>query len=177
MNRRPARPGVHGANPVRGRSEFGKQLSMKQKIKHIYGVLERQFRVHFEECQGRPGSLGDRLLERLECRLDNVVYRSGIASSRSMARQMVGYNFFVVNGKRMDIPSYEVKSGDIIEVKTTKAGKNIFTLRTENIKGAKAPHWLEVNADKLTIKVVGMPKREDIGVTVDPQLVVEYYSK
>lgn len=178
MVRRPYAPGVHGQNPSRGRSEFGRQLSMKQKIKRLYGVLERQFRHHFEESKLRQGATGDLLLQRLECRLDNVVYRLGFASSRTAARQLVGHKFFTVNGKRMNIPSYEMKVGDVVTLKTSKEEKTLTKNRIELLKNKKdVPHWLSLDADKLEGKILALPSREDVGISVDAQMVVEYYSK
>ncbi len=178
MVRRPYAPGIHGQNPSRGRSEFGRQLSMKQKIKRLYGVLERQFRHHFEESRLRQGATGDLLLQRLECRLDNVVYRLGFASSRTAARQLVGHKFFTVNGKRMNIPSYEAKIGDVITLKGSKENKVVTKNRVEVLKNKNdVPHWLALDAEKLEGRVLALPSREDVGISVDAQMVVEYYSK
>lgn len=176
--RRPYAPGVHGHNPSRGGSEFGRQLAMKQKIKRLYGVMERQFRNHFDEVRNVPGVTGDQLLGRLERRLDNVVYRLGFASSRVLAKQLVSHKMFEVNGKRMNIPSVQVKVGDIITLKTTKKEKTYFKNLLETLKNNKdVPHWLELDTDKMTGKVVALPNRQDVGVQVDAQMVVEYYSK
>ena len=176
--RRPYAPGVHGQNMRRGGSEFGRQLAMKQKIKRIYGILERQFRHHFEESKLREGATGDLLLERLERRLDNVVYRLGFANSRNQGRQIVSHKFFTVNGKRMNIPSYEVRVGDIITLKASKENKMYVKNQLEILKNKKdVPHWLTLNAEKLEGTVVARPSREDVGIGVDAQMVVEYYSK
>lgn len=178
MVRRPYAPGAHGQNPSRGRSEFGRQLSMKQKIKRLYGVMERQFRHHFEESKLRQGATGDLLLQRLECRLDNAVYRLGFAPSRIAARQLVGHKFFTVNGKRMNIPSYEVRIGDVIALKASKEEKTVTKNRMEVLKNKNdVPHWLALDAEKLEGKVLALPSREDVGISVDAQMVVEYYSK
>ena len=120
MVKRPYAPGMHGKKPTRGKSEFGIQLSAKQKIKRIYGVLEKQFRKHFDEVKNKPGVTGDLLLQRLEMRLDSIVYRSGIASSRNQARQIVNHGLVNINGKKADIPSLKVKPGDEIIVKKNK---------------------------------------------------------
>jgi small subunit ribosomal protein S4 len=178
MVRRPYAPGIHGHNPTRGRSEFGRQLAMKQKIKRLYGVLERQFRHHFEESQMRQGATGDLLLQRLECRLDNVAYRLGFAASRTAARQLVSHKFFTVNGIRMNVPSYEMKVGDVIALKSTKASKTYTKNQIELLKNKKdVPHWLVLDAEKLEGKVLALPTRGDVGISVDAQMVVEYYSK
>ncbi|MEK9151601.1 MAG: 30S ribosomal protein S4 [Patescibacteria group bacterium] len=178
MVRRPYAPGIHGHNPSRGGSEFGRQLAMKQKIKRLYGVMERQFRHHFDEVRKSPGITGDQLLSRLERRLDNVVYRLGFAVSRAQAKQLVSHKMFEVNGKRMNIPSFEVRAGDMIVLKQNKKGKQFFKNQEEILKNKKdVPHWLALDADKLTGKVLAMPAREDVGVRVDAQMVVEYYSR
>lgn len=178
MTRRPYAPGVHGQNPSRNKSEFGRQLAMKQKIKRIYGVLERQFRHHFEESQERKGATGDLLVERLERRLDNVVFRLGFANSRSQARQLVGHQYFTVNGKRMNVSSYEVCVGDVIALKATKTGKSIMKTQEEILKNKKdAPHWLHLDTEKLEGKMIALPTKSDVGVFIDAQAVVEYYSK
>lgn len=178
MVRRPTPPGIHGAAKSRQASEFGRQLAMKQKIKRVYGVMERQFRKHFEEVKKRKGIVGNELLGRLERRLDNVVYRLGLASSRSLARQLVSHKCFLVNGKRMNIPSVELKVGDVIAVKPSKQDKEYFKTLSETIKTKKGtPAWLSLDTVKLEGTVISLPSRGDVEVNVDPQLVVEYYSK
>jgi len=178
MVRRPYAPGVHGHNPSRGGSEFGKQLAMKQKIKRLYGVMERQFRHHFEEVQKVPGITGDQLVSRLERRLDNVIYRLGFASSRAQAKQLVSHKMFSVNGTRINIPSYEVRLGDVVELKSNKKEKQFFKNQEEILKNKKdVPHWLELNVTKQSGKMIAMPSPQDVGVRVDAQMVVEYYSK
>jgi small subunit ribosomal protein S4 len=151
---------------------------MKQKIKRIYGVLEKQFRKHFEEIENKPGITGDLLLGRLETRLDNVVYRMGFASSRSLSRQLVNHGMVKVNGKKVDIPSYEVKAGSIISLMETKAEKNYFKNQLPILKNKKDfPSWIAFDFQKLEGKVISSPTREEIGVNVDPQMIVEYYSR
>jgi small subunit ribosomal protein S4 len=178
MTRRPYAPGVHGQNARRSSSEFGRQLAMKQKIKRIYGVLERQFRHHFEEASKLSGITGDQLLSRLERRLDNVVYRLGFAASRAQARQLVGHKMFEVNGKRQNIASAEIKVGDVIKIKVSKQEKNYWKNLAETLAAKKdVPHWLVLDIAKGEGKVIALPTREDVGVSVDPQMVVEYYSK
>ncbi|MCW1888787.1 MAG: 30S ribosomal protein S4 [Candidatus Moranbacteria bacterium] len=178
MSRRPYAPGVHGQNARRSSSEFGRQLAMKQKIKRIYGVLERQFRHHFEEASKLSGITGDQLLSRLERRLDNVVYRLGFATSRAQARQLVGHKMFEVNGKRQNVASAELKVGDVIKIKVTKAQKNYWKNLSESLAAKQdVPHWLFLDAAKGEGKIIALPTREDVGVSVDPQMVVEYYSK
>lgn len=178
MVRRPYAPGVHGHTPSRNQSEFGRQLSMKQKIKRIYGVLERQFRRHYDEAQKQKGVTGDMLLSRLERRMDNVVYRLGFAPSRTLGRQLVSHKMFTVNGKRVNIPSFEVQVGDVIRLKDTKREKEYVKNQLETIQAKKdVPAWLELDAKNLEGRIVGLPAREDVGVNVNPQMVVEYYSR
>ncbi len=178
MVRRPYLPGIHGHTPKRGGSEFGRQLAMKQKIKRLYGVMERQFRHHFEEALKEKGITGNQLLSRLERRLDNVVYRLGFAASRTQARQLVSHKMFAVNGTRLNIPSSAVKIGDVITLKPNKKDKGYFKTQGEILRNKKdVPHWLELDAEKLEGKVVALPTRDDVGVNVDVQMVVEYYSK
>lgn len=176
--RRPYAPGVHGKGISRSLSEYGKQLAMKQKIKRIYGVMERQFRKHFEEIQNKPGITGDLLLERLEMRLDNVVYRLGFAPSRALARQLVSHKAFAVNGKMLNAPSAKVNVGDVISVRELKKEKAYFKNQWEALKNRQdIPSWLELDADKQQGTVKATPSRDSIGISVDPQVVVEYYSK
>ncbi len=178
MVKRPYAPGVHGKKPTRGKSEFGIQLAAKQKIKRIYGVLEKQFRKHFEEVRNKPGVTGDLLLQRLEMRLDSIVYRSGIASSRSQARQLVNHGLVKVNGRRADIPSMEVKPGDEISVKENKLEKRYFKNLKQVLKNKKDfPGWLEVNTSGMKTKILRVPERDEMGINVDAQVVVEYYSR
>ncbi|MFZ2187541.1 MAG: 30S ribosomal protein S4 [Candidatus Moraniibacteriota bacterium] len=178
MVRRPYAPGIHGHTPSRGGSEFGRQLAMKQKIKRLYGVMERQFRHHFDEVRKTPGITGDQLISRLERRLDNVVYRLGFAASRAQAKQLVSHKMFSVNGTRVNIPSYEIRVNDVITLKDNKKEKQFFKNQEEILKNKKdVPHWLALDAEKQTGRVLSMPAREDVGVRVDAQMVVEYYSK
>lgn len=178
MVRRPYAPGVHGKNGGRGASEFGRQLAMKQKIKRIYGVLEKQFRKHFEEVRNKKGVAGDLLLIRLEKRFDNVVYRMGLASSRAQARQMITHGLFAINGKKMDIPSASVRIGDVVSIRAEKMEKKSIAPIRESLKSKKNfPVWVEVDGKKLSGMVKADPTRADIDANVEPQIVVEYYSK
>jgi small subunit ribosomal protein S4 len=178
MIRKAYAPGMHGKTVSKGQSEYGKQLAMKQRIKRIYGILEKQFRKHYEDVSRRQGVAGDLLLARLEMRLDSVVYRLGFASSRALARQLVSHRAFRVNGRLLSIPSAEVKVGDVVSLSTTKAGKEYFkNKKTEIVNKKDVPTWLELDSASFSGKVVGKPTRTDIGIHVDPQAVVEYYSK
>jgi small subunit ribosomal protein S4 len=179
--RRASVPGVHGKNKKTsksGMSEYGMQLMAKQKIKRMYGILERQFRKHFDEIRNKPGVVGDLLISRLELRLDNVVYRINFASSRAQARQIVNHGLITVNGRKVDIPSFKVKVGDTISINPFRKEKKYFknlnqTLRNKN----NFPNWVSFDQEKLEGKIVNIPTRIDSGVNVDVQMVVEYYSR
>jgi small subunit ribosomal protein S4 len=178
MIRKAYAPGVHGKKMGRGLSEYGKQLAMKQRIKRIYGVLEKQFRKHFDDIKGKEGITGNLLMMRLEMRLDNVVYRMGLASSRSAARQMVGHGLIKVNGRRLTIPSAIVKIGDSVKVNETKKEKKYFKEIAGALKNKKdTPSWISVDAANFEGKILSTPDVASIGVNADPQLVVEYYSR
>ncbi|PJA87051.1 MAG: 30S ribosomal protein S4 [Candidatus Moranbacteria bacterium CG_4_9_14_3_um_filter_42_9] len=171
-------PGVHGKKVTRNLSEYGTQLALKQKIKRIYGVFEKQFRKHFEEVRGKSGSTGDLLLSRLEMRLDNAVYRLGFASSRAQARQLVSHGLVIVNGKKKTIPSAAVKVGQIISISQRKMKKNYVNNLVPVIKNKKDfPAWLSFDGQKLEGKVISLPGKNDTGINVDAQVIVEYYSR
>lgn len=177
--RRAYAPGVHGKKMVRGnKSEYGVQLAAKQKIKRIYGVFEKQFRKHFDDVKNKQGIVGDLLLERLEKRLDNVVYRLGFASSRAQARQLVNHGLISVDGKKMTIPSAEVKIGNIISINSFKKDKQYFKNMDQVMKDKKDfPSWISFDASKLEGKITNNPTKDEIGINVDAQVVVEYYSR
>ncbi len=176
--RKPYAPGAHGKKVSRGLSEYGKQLAMKQKIKRIYGVMEKQFRNHFDEIKNKPGVTGDLLLQRLEMRLDNAVYRMGFASSRANARQLVNHGLFMIDGKRVDVPSCKVRIGNAVSINPNKANKNYFKNQLVVIKNKKDfPSWIQFDAVNLCGKIISAPDRDSIGINVDPQMVVEYYSR
>ncbi len=178
MVKRDYAPGIHGKKKRRGASEFGMQLAVKQKIKRIYGVLEKQFRNHFEEIRNKKGVTGDLLLARLELRLDNVVYRMGLASSRSAARQLVNHGMITVDGKKVDIPSFEVKIEQTIGVNPNKKEKVYFKKLAETLKNKKDfPSWIRFDYKKSEGKIINFPRRDDIGINVDAQVIVEYYSR
>jgi len=178
MVRKAYAPGMHGKKMTRGQSEYGTQLAVKQKIKRIYGVLERQFRRHFEEVQNKKGITGDLLLARLEMRLDNTVYRIGFGNSRAQARQLVNHGLIYVNGRKVTIPSFEVKVGDIVSVNQHKKEKKYIKEITQAVKNKKdVPDWITFDPDKMESKISNKPSRDQIGVNVDAQVVVEYYSR
>ncbi|NLM73538.1 MAG: 30S ribosomal protein S4 [Clostridiaceae bacterium] len=174
--RRPYAPGQHGAQKKK-LSGYGLQLREKQKAKRFYGILESQFRKYFEMANRKKGITGEILLQLLESRLDNVVYRMGFATTRAEARQLVTHAHFVVNGKKVNIPSYLVKVGDEIAV-SEKGRKSPRFKEILDITGSKVvPKWLEVDQENLKGKVVALPEREDIDLNVQETLIVELYSK
>ena len=158
-------------------SEYGMQLKEKQKAKFIYGVLEKPFRNYYKRADNMKGMTGENLMRILESRLDNVVFRLGLARTRRESRQVVGHKFILVNGKCINIPSYQVKAGDVIEVKESKRTMTRFKEIAEANSRHLVPDWLEYDADKMTGKVLELPKREQIDVPVDEMLIVELYSK
>jgi len=171
-------PGMHGKKMSRGLSEYGTQLAIKQKVKRIYGILEKQFRRHFEEIKGKKGIKGDLFLTRLEKRLDNVIYRMGLAVSRSLSRQMVNHGLIYVNGRRVNIPSFEVKIGQIISINPNKKGKNYFKNLEQILKNKKDfPSWINFDWQKGEGKIIRNPERSDIGIDLNVQTIVEYYSR
>ena len=170
-------PGQHGRLRKAKMVGYGVQLREKQKVKRIYGVLEDQFRRYFEQAdRTRGGITGETLLQLLERRLDNVVYRMGLGTSRAQARQLVRHGHFLVNGKRVDVPSYSLKSGDTVVVRETSRQNPTILHATEEVKGRGIPEWLSLEGE-LGGKVVSMPTREQINLPVQEQLIVELYSK
>ena len=176
VTRRNYAPGEHGQGKKK-LSEYGTQLREKQKTKSFYGVGEKQFRKYFEMAESKKGITGENLLQILESRLDNVIYRVGFGTSRAQARQLVNHGHFDVNGVKTDIPSYLVKPGDVITVRENK--KDSKTLK-ENVEANNArpiPEWLEKNNEKLEAKVLRLAAREDVDLPVEEHLIVELYSK
>jgi small subunit ribosomal protein S4 len=176
FERRPTPPGQHG---VRRRKvgDFGLQLREKQKIRRVYGVLERQFRNYFREAQTHQGVTGEWLLRSLELRLDNVVYRMGLASSRAQARQLVGHGHLAVNGRPTNIPSFQLKPGDRVEVREGRRSREPFKLAKESLKSHQAPEWLTVDAATLSGTISASPSRDQMPLDLNEQLVVEFYSR
>jgi small subunit ribosomal protein S4 len=173
-------PGEHGrmARFRRRRpSDYSRQLREKQKTRRIYGVLERQFRRYFREAERQTGLTGENLLSLLESRLDNVVYRLGFADSRSQARQLVQHGHFVVNGRRMRVPSYIVNPKDTIIVRKGSRKRTYFKERADQLDEGAVPTWLSLDAKNMTARMTQVPGREDIDLTVDEQLIVEFYSR
>ncbi len=176
LDRRPYAPGQHGQRRTKV-SEYGQQLKEKQKIKHYYGVLEKQFRKFFKEANRQEGSTGENLIKLLERRLDNVIYRMGFATTRRFARQLVTHGHIVVNGRKVNIPSYIVKEGDRIEIRE-KSKKNPQILRALELTAQTgiAP-WVDVDKEKMVGVFQRIPEREEVNIPVEERLVVELYSK
>ena len=177
VERRAYPPGQHGQGRRQRLSEYGLHLREKQKLRRIYGVLERQFRRHFEEAARRKGVTGENLLIVLESRLDNVVYRLGFAPSRPAARQLVMHGHFEVNGKKVDIPSYLVKPGDTIAVRERSRNVRLIKESLEASKSRGVVEWLELDAENMTGRVKSLPSRDQIDVQVEEHLIVEHYSR
>jgi len=176
FERRPSPPGQHG---VRRRkvSEYGVQLREKQKVRRVYSVMERQFRNYFTSAESRPGVTGENLLRMLESRLDNVVFRMGFATSRAQSRQLVTHGHFQVNGRATNVPSFQVKPGDRIEVRESRRAREPFKVAKETLRSHQAPDWLSIDAAKLSGTVNQPPRRDQMPLDLNEQLVVEYYSR
>jgi len=177
IERRAYAPGEHGKSRRIKETNYGMQLREKQKARRMYGILERQFRNYFEKAAEAKGVTGEVLLQMLERRLDNVVYRLGFAANRNMARQLVRHGHFLVNGRKVDIPSYLVKPGDEVLVREKSHKLLVITNALEARKGQSAPAWLDVNPDRFTGRVLSVPTRESIPTPISEQLIVELYSK
>ncbi len=169
-------PGMHGEKGGR-MTEYGRQLRAKQKVKRLYGIRERQFARYYEESARQSGVTGDNLLFLLERRLDNVVHRLGFAPSRRSARQLVSHTAFEVNGKKVNVPSYSVKAGDVIRVRDSKQGNKYFSNLKKSLTNKNLPDWLSLDPKKLEAKIVSLPTKTDIDLSADMQLIVELYSR
>lgn len=173
---RPYPPGMHGRARTKD-SEYSLQLREKQKARYAYGVLEKQFRRYYEEANRVSGRTGDVLLQILESRLDNVIYRAGFASTRRQARQMVSHGHILVNGQRVNIPSFRVTQHDIIDVAPKSVNATPFVIARETFGEREVPAWMEVRPNKMRILIHQLPTREQITIDVQEQLIVELYSK
>lgn len=176
MEKRSYAPGQHGQRRSK-QSEYGLQLREKQKARRIYGVLEGQFETYFNKAERKKGVTGENLLVLLESRFDNIVYRAGFASSRNQARQFVRHNHFTLNGNKANIPSMELKVGDVIQLKENSKNSALIKELADNLGSKNPPAWLELDVDNLSAKVVRMPSKEDIDIPVEEQMIVELYSK
>jgi small subunit ribosomal protein S4 len=176
VERRKYPPGQHGQRGGK-MSDYGIQLRAKQNVKRTYSVLERQFRKYFYEAEKRKGVTGEILLQFLEIRLDNIIFRMGFALSRNQARQLVGHKHFMVNGRVVNIPSFRVKPGDVIEVREKSKSVPVISESIKSVERRGVPEWLEVEGSAFKGKVLHVPSREEIPVPVQEQLIVELYSK
>jgi len=176
FDRRPYPPGQHGQRRMKF-TEYGVRLREKQKVRRIYGVLERQFRRHFEAAEKRPGLTGENLLMVLESRLDNVVYRMGLADSRAQARQIVRHGHITVNGHKTDIPSFSARPGDEVGIVPSSRSSEYFQTAQQQLPRKQVAPWMAVNAGSLTGRMERMPSRDELGLDLNEQLIVEYYSR
>jgi small subunit ribosomal protein S4 len=177
IDRRAYAPGQHGQARAKKPTEYGLQLREKQKARRLYGVMEKQFRHYFDEAARRKGVTGENLLVLLERRLDNVIFQLGFASSRPEARQLVNHGHFTVNGKRVDIPSYSVRVGEVVAVKEGSKSSSRMKQILENLGTRSVPGWLSLDANAATGTVVSLPTREDIQLPIQEHLIVEKYSR
>lgn len=179
MAKRAYGPGEHGQSGMRSKlSQYAVQLREKQKVKRMYGLLEKQFARVVQEAERRPGVSGEIMLQLLELRLDNAIYRLGFAPSRQGARQLVTHGHFMLNGHRVDIPSIQLKNGDEITVRPKSAGNEYFKVTKETLSANQPQNrWLSLNATKMIAKVTGLPAREDIDADIQEQLIIEFYSR
>ena len=169
-------PGMHGRSSFRSLSEYGKQLVEKQKCKILYNISEKQIRKYYEQGEKASGITGEQMLRKIELRLDNVVYRAGFGISRAQTRQMVTHGHFKINDRRVDIPSIQVKAGDMIELRE-KCQKSPLYAELKNNNKSQSAKWLEVDNKKVTIKITDLPDADDVEKIIDHQLIVEFYSK
>lgn len=177
MVKKPYAPGVHGKRRRRSVSEYGAQLAEKQKLSRMYDIKERQFKRYFNEALKEKGVVGDNLLRKLETRLYNVIFRLGWAESRRKARQLVNHGHISVNNRKVDIPAFGVKIGDIVKVRKISLGLSPFEGLGVKLKKFKTVDWLSLDQGKLEGKVISLPKQEDIKISIDIQMIVEYYSR
>jgi len=177
FERKPPPPGQHGPRLRRKLSDYAIGLNEKQKLRFMYGMTEKQFRLTFEKAKNQRGVTGEIFLQMLECRLDSVIYRLGFAKSRSAARQFVGHGHVCVNGKKTDIASFMVKQGDEIEVRERSSSRQLATRGMEESTARTVPEWLTLNADSLKANVNRLPSSEETEAAINVQLIVEYYSR
>jgi len=178
LGRNPNIPGMHGGKRLGKTSEYAKQLREKQKAKRMFGIAEKQFANYFAKASRMHGVTGDILLELLERRLDNVLYRAGFALTRAQARQFASHGLFLVNGRRVDIPSYEVRIGDKIEVRPSRASSSIFQKNRDELgANLQVPSWLKADSKKLSVEIMEIPTRQNFEAIIEAQLIVEFYSR
>ncbi len=177
VTRRGYKPGQHGPTSRTRPTPFGIQLREKQKAKNTYGLMETQFRNYFEKATRKLGNTGSFLMQMLEMRLDNVIYRLGFAKSRSLARQLAGHGHIRVNGKKVTIPSFQTKPGDVVTLSPRIAKSKLFADEAARLEKHQAPSWLHLDAKELTGKVLSAPEGEELKQNFDPKLIVEFYSR
>ncbi len=177
FDKRQYAPGQHGQMRKRKSTDYAIQLREKQKAKRIYGVLERQFENYFHKAEKARGATGEVLLQLLERRLDNVIFRAAFSGSRAQARQLVGHKFVKVNGRRVNIPSYLVKAGDEVEIAAKEAQAKAIKENAKILEDRGTPDWLEASSEKLAVKIKRLPMKSDIGMEIEESLIVELYSK
>lgn len=178
MIRKPYLPGFHGKSRRKRRpSEYGRQLAEKQKLRQTYGISERQFKNYFEAIAKRKGNKEELLISKLESRLDNVVFRLGWANSRGLARQLVSHGHILVNGRKVDIPSYQVREGDVIQIKEGSKKLALFLNLKAFLKKHESPAWLSLDKKKIEGKMISQPKLEDVGKIGELSMIIEYYSR
>ena len=176
ITRRSYAPGQHGQGRKKV-SNYGLQLREKQKVKRIYGIMEKQFRLYFERAERTKGVTGENLLQFLELRLDNVAFRMGFGSSRAEARQLVRHGHFTVNGRKVNIPSYQVGVNDLIAIKANSKNTDKFKELAEAAAVKNPPEWLSVNTEMMEARVISLPAREDIDMPIEEHLIVEFYNR
>lgn len=177
LQRRPYPPGVHGPNGFSRTTDYGKQLREKQRAKRMYGLNERQFSNLFAEAVAAKGNSSETLIQLLERRLDNVVYRAGFVKTRAAARQAVGHAHFNVNGKKVNVPSYRVRPGEVISLRENKRGKGLWKGVEEEMAKKEAKSWLAVNAKEASVKITSIPTGPELQEPFEPKLIVEFYSR
>ncbi|MCR4256222.1 MAG: 30S ribosomal protein S4 [Candidatus Uhrbacteria bacterium] len=177
LARRPFAPGVHGPDSRTRMTDYGKQLREKQKAKRIYGLNERQFSNVFAEVSKKRGNTAEMLIQTLESRLDNVVFRAGFAKTRPAARQFVSHAHIEVNGKKVNVPSYRVRPGEVISVRESKKKKGNWAQTTETVANKTVPSWLSLDAGALSVKITGKPEGTELQQPFDIKLIVEFYSR
>ena len=177
MGRRPGMPGVHGAKRMGKMSDYAKQLREKQKAKRMFCLSEKQFRRYFDKATRAQEVTGQALFGLLERRLDNALYRAGFAMTRMQARQFASHGLFMLNGRRIDIPSVELKIGDKISIRPKSKGSAVFQKNLEELENHDAPNWLKVSRKSLEIEITALPDNESFELAVDPQMIVEFYSR
>jgi small subunit ribosomal protein S4 len=176
LEKRPFGPGDHGKKRSK-MSNYGMQLMEKQKVKKMYGVLEKQFRKYFHEAERRKGVTGHNLLQILECRLDNVIFRAGFARTRNAARQIVKHGHVRVNNRKVNLPSFQVSQDDVITIKAKDSTLKLIKDNIKNTEDRMIPNWINADKEKLVVKIAKLPERADIEIAIEEQLIVELYSK